>query len=130
MNNGTQLPKVIEKSGPIDIACARGIDGDHVKLNIEGDDEGSYLCLRVYDPKDAVICERLVRSLPATLAFRARGSGRYHVNVSSLHATRARPSRTWNDWREDLMGTPPSSKPPVSSSHHHGDCGRATIEVA
>jgi hypothetical protein len=126
MLDTNRTSRVVDKSGRIEIVCARRLSRDRVELSVDGEDAALFLRLRVYDPERAVVCERLVRSLPATVAFLARVAGLYQVDVTPLATESARPTRTWSDWKRDVSGAASAS---ISVSTQDG-CGEATIEVA
>lgn len=122
------MVKVIEKTGDIDIRCSSGVTaGEQVQIVVEGDDLVN-LRLRVRGPKGDVVCERLVRSTPAQISFRASVTGRYSVEVAPLPASGASASRnlTWSDWEADSAG--PERQP--RSIRMEGPRGGAVLDVA
>ena len=83
---------------------AKYIEDERVELTLDSVDANQVLQLRVYDPAERVIVERVMRHLPMTLNFKAPVEGRYEMEVSTVgNKPRAGRSFSW-DWDASAGG--------------------------
>lgn len=94
-------------SGEVTITC-EAIEDEQVVLGVDADGLSRLLKLQVFDPLGRLICERVVRALPARIPFRPSLSGRYRVQVTTIGTAydEAPLSLTWSDWDEAVSGRP------------------------
>ena len=81
---------------------AKFIDEERIELEIDAKGEVGGLYLRVYDPKGTVVCERLVRTMPSTVTFKAVAVGRYEMELANRDNVKR--VFTWSDWDNDYEG--------------------------
>jgi hypothetical protein len=82
---------------------AKYLDDERMELTLDAASDPGVLQLRVTDPAGAIVCERVIREWPYTIAFRAVASGRYEMELSNIGG-QAGKRFTWSDWDNDFGG--------------------------
>jgi hypothetical protein len=84
---------------------AKFLDDERIELEVDSSGDAGVLQLRVYDPKDTVVCERMVRTMPVKVVFKALAEGRYQMELSNIDKG-AKRTFTWSDWDNDFDADP------------------------
>ncbi len=84
---------------------AKFLDEERIELEVDSSGDAGVLQLRVHDPKGAVVCERMVRSMPVKVVFKAAVAGRYQMELTNVDKN-AKRVFTWSDWDNDFSDDP------------------------
>ncbi|MBK9259069.1 MAG: hypothetical protein IPM54_04465 [Polyangiaceae bacterium] len=85
---------------------AEFVSEERIRLNLDTTADTALCQLRIYDRTGKVIAERVIRSIPASLEFTAKATGRYEMELSTVGTGTNQVNRafTWSDWDRDFSG--------------------------
>lgn len=79
---------------------------ERIKLTLDSNSDTGISRLRIYDPTNKVVAERVVRSVPTSIEFTAKATGRYEMELATVgDGTQAKRVFTWSDWDRDFAGS-------------------------
>jgi hypothetical protein len=84
---------------------AQFLDAERLELTLDcSGDLPDMLNLKVSDPKNTVVCERIIRDWPYKVAFKAAAVGKYRVELFIVGGDKPKVRFTWADWENDFAG--------------------------
>jgi len=84
---------------------AEFVNDERIKLTLDSNSETGICRLRIYDPSNKVVDERVIRTVPTSIEFTAKAAGRYEMELATVDAQQAKRVFTWSDWDRDFTGS-------------------------
>jgi hypothetical protein len=84
---------------------AEFVGEERIKLTLDSHSDTGICRLRIYDPTNKVVAERVVRQVPTSIEFTAKATGRYEMELANVDGNQAKRVFTWSDWDRDFTGS-------------------------